>query len=169
MKKFSPRKFLGRAMICSHCLLIWLTQTTFGTKNRFFLIFCFASLWRAENRLLLEGFSFIRLAQAESLHFALLVVNLLMGVLKFFFCGMKWLSISLINFRKSHISCRNPQRKTSQAGKSFVNLKNYRGDFMLFGLIAIVLIVVSAVVFSILGVAVDNLGDKCIEMIDRKK
>ena len=37
---------------------------------------------------------------------------------------------------------------------------------MLFGLIAIVLIVVSAVVFSILGVAVDNFGDKCIEMID---
>ena len=50
-----------------------------------------------------------------------------------------------------------------------MNLKNYRGDFMLFGLIAIVLIVVSAVIFSILGVAVDNLGDKCIEMIDRKK
>lgn len=40
---------------------------------------------------------------------------------------------------------------------------------MLFGLIAIVLIVVSSVFFSWLGVAVDNLGDKCIEMIDRKK
>ncbi|MBQ4379643.1 MAG: hypothetical protein II821_10685 [Treponema sp.] len=63
----------------------------------------------------------------------------------------------------------NYMRNLCHAGKSFVNLKNYRGDFMLFGLIAIVLIVVSAVVFSILGVAVDNLGDKCIEMIDRKK
>ena len=40
---------------------------------------------------------------------------------------------------------------------------------MLFGLIAIVLICVSAVIFSILGVAIDNLGDKCIEMIDRKR
>ena len=40
---------------------------------------------------------------------------------------------------------------------------------MLFGLLAIVLIVVSAVIFSILGVAIDNLGDKCIEMIDRKR
>lgn len=40
---------------------------------------------------------------------------------------------------------------------------------MLFGLMAIVLIVVSAVIFSILGVAVDNLGNKCIELIDRKR
>lgn len=40
---------------------------------------------------------------------------------------------------------------------------------MIFGLIAIVLIVVSAVVFSVLGVAVDNLGDKCIALIDRKR
>ena len=40
---------------------------------------------------------------------------------------------------------------------------------MIFGLIAIALIVVSAVVFSILGVAVDNLGDKCIELIDKKR
>lgn len=40
---------------------------------------------------------------------------------------------------------------------------------MLFGLLAIVLIVVFAVVFSVLGVAVDNLGDKCIELIDKKR
>ncbi len=40
---------------------------------------------------------------------------------------------------------------------------------MLFGLLAVVLIVLSSVIFSMLGVAVDNLGDKCIEMIDRKK
>lgn len=40
---------------------------------------------------------------------------------------------------------------------------------MLFGFFAIVLIVISAVVFSIPGVAIDNLGDKCIEMIDRKR
>ncbi|WP_407428226.1 hypothetical protein [Treponema sp.] len=40
---------------------------------------------------------------------------------------------------------------------------------MLFGLIAVVLIIASSVVFSWLGVAVDNLGDKCIELIDRKK
>ena len=40
---------------------------------------------------------------------------------------------------------------------------------MLFGLLAVVLIVLSSVVFSMLGVAIDNLGDKCIEMIDRKK
>ena len=40
---------------------------------------------------------------------------------------------------------------------------------MLFGLLAIVLTVVSAVVFSILSVAIDNFGDKCIEMIDRKR
>ena len=39
---------------------------------------------------------------------------------------------------------------------------------MLFGLIAIILIILSAVVFSLLGVAVDNIGDKCIEMIDRR-
>ena len=40
---------------------------------------------------------------------------------------------------------------------------------MLFGFIAVVLISVSAVIFSILGVAVDNLGDKCIERIDRRR
>lgn len=40
---------------------------------------------------------------------------------------------------------------------------------MLFGFIAIVLIVVSSVVFSILSVVVDNFGDKCIEMIDAKR
>lgn len=40
---------------------------------------------------------------------------------------------------------------------------------MLFGLLAILLIVVSAVIFSILGVAADNLGDKCIEAIDKKR
>ena len=40
---------------------------------------------------------------------------------------------------------------------------------MLFGLLAVVLIVLSSVIFSMLGVAVDNLGNKCIEMIDRKK
>mgnify|MGYP007069940982 CR=1 FL=1 len=50
-----------------------------------------------------------------------------------------------------------------------MDLKNYKGDSMLFGLLAIVLIVVSAVAFSWLGVAVDNLGDKCIEMIDRRR
>lgn len=40
---------------------------------------------------------------------------------------------------------------------------------MLFGLLAVVLIVLSSVIFSMLGVAIDNLGDKCIEMIDRKR
>ena len=40
---------------------------------------------------------------------------------------------------------------------------------MLFGLLAVVLIVLSSVIFSMLGVAIDNLGDKCIDMIDRKK
>lgn len=45
----------------------------------------------------------------------------------------------------------------------------YGGKIMLFGLLAIVLIIVSAVIFSVLGVAVDNLGDKCIEAIDAKR
>lgn len=40
---------------------------------------------------------------------------------------------------------------------------------MLFGILALVLIVVSAVIFSWFGVAIDNIGDKCIEMIDRRK
>lgn len=40
---------------------------------------------------------------------------------------------------------------------------------MIFGILAVVLIVVSAVVFSVLGVAVDNIGDKCIDMIDKRR
>ncbi len=40
---------------------------------------------------------------------------------------------------------------------------------MLFGLFSILMVVFSAIVFSWLGVAIDNLGDKCIELIDRKR
>ncbi len=40
---------------------------------------------------------------------------------------------------------------------------------MLFGIICAVLILAQSVLFSVLAVGLDNLGDKCIEMMDRKR
>lgn len=40
---------------------------------------------------------------------------------------------------------------------------------MLFGLICFVLIIAQAVVFSLLAVGLDNLGDNCIKAMDRKR
>lgn len=40
---------------------------------------------------------------------------------------------------------------------------------MLFGLICFALIVAQAVVFSLLSVGLDNLGDKCIKAMDKKR
>lgn len=40
---------------------------------------------------------------------------------------------------------------------------------MIFGLICTILICVSSVFFSVLAVVLDNLGDKCIEKMDKHK
>ena len=40
---------------------------------------------------------------------------------------------------------------------------------MLFGLVLVLSIVVGSVIFSILSIGIDNLGDKWIESIDRRR
>lgn len=39
----------------------------------------------------------------------------------------------------------------------------------MFGILCLVLIIVQAVLFSVLAVGLDNLGDKCIKMMDKKR
>ena len=39
----------------------------------------------------------------------------------------------------------------------------------MFGLIIVFSIVAGSAFFSILSIAIDNLGDKCIELIDKKR